>query len=413
MDTANLEDQSDSNVNSPALLNLSNDKHSEKAKSEYRILLNALIDVARFILKQGLPFLTDEERKCLGDKGNFEAFLEWYGNHVVPDVGRVISENAEMHQNMIAPSVLKNVVNVCAKETIKRIVEDLNGDYFGILVDKQRDVDDFFGMLSFVLKVIRVSFECQDFSQENQVENLEELLKFGKILTGRDFNQKYDELERSGNAPLESYFETLRSFITIFPSVVHILEATVTDDVWSSERMWADSLLDDLQSFEFFYMLHVMFKVLLITKELDIVLQRKDQDIVNALKLVGTTKRQFEMMRDGEWEHLMDDVSSFCVKHDILIPKIVDLYVIPRGLKRKVSTFTYSYHYRVKVFDAIIDSQLQELDRCFDTVSNDLLLGMTSLSLVNSFANYDKDNIARYYPDEFSDDKLQELSATV
>ncbi|XP_049410429.1 uncharacterized protein LOC125873566 [Solanum stenotomum] len=87
-----------------------------------------------------------------------------------------------------------------------------------------------------------------------------------------------------------------------------------------------------------------------------------------------------------------------------------DLYVIPRGLKRKVSTFTYSYHYRVKVFDAIIDSQLQELDRCFDTVSNDLLLGMTSLSPVNLFANYDKDKIARYYPNEFSDDKLQELS---
>ncbi|KAK4718643.1 hypothetical protein R3W88_016981 [Solanum pinnatisectum] len=157
-----------------------------------------------------------------------------------------------------------------------------------------------------------------------------------------------------------------------------------------------------------------MFKVLLITKELDIVLQRKDQDIVNALKLVGTTKRQFEMMRDGEWEHLMDDVSSFCVKHDILIPKMDDLYVIPRGLKRKVSTVTYSYHYRVKVFDAIIDSQLQELDRCFDMVSNDLLLGMTSLSPVNSFANYDKDKImrlAKYYPNEFSDDdKLQELS---
>ncbi|KAH0665971.1 hypothetical protein KY285_027177 [Solanum tuberosum] len=247
---------------------------------------------------------------------------------------------------------------------------------------RQRDVDDFFGMLSFMLKVIGVSFECQDFSQENQVENLEELLKFGKILTGRDFNQKYDELERSGNAPLESYFETLRSFITIFRSVVHILEVIATDDVCSSERMWADSLLDDLQSFEFVYMLHVMFKVLLITKVLDIVLQRKDQDIVNALKLVGTTKRQFEMMRDGEWEHLMDDVSSFCVKHDILIPKMDDLYVIPRGLKRKVSTFTYSYHYRVKVFDAIIDSQLQELDRCFDTCDNKFsnLKGLGDLS---------------------------------
>lgn len=278
---------------------------------------------------------------------------------------------------------------------------------------RQRDVDDFFGMLTFVLNVIGVSFERQDFSQENQVENLEELLKFGKILTGRDFNQKYDELERSADAPLESHFETVRSFITIFPSIVNILEVIASDDVCSSERMWADGFVDDLQSFEFVYMLHVMFKVLSITKELDIVLQRKDQDIVNVLKLVGTTKRQFEMMRDGEWEHFMDDVSSFCVKHDILIPKMDDLYVIPRGLKRKVSTVTYSHHYRVEVFDVVIDSQLQELDKCFDTVSNDLLLGMASLSAVNSFANYDKDKImrlAKYYPNEFGDDKLQVLS---
>ncbi|XP_055830994.1 uncharacterized protein LOC129900037 [Solanum dulcamara] len=194
---------------------------------------------------------------------------------------------------------------------------------------RQRDVDDFFGMLTFMLNLIGVSFERQDFSQENQVENLEELLKFGKILTGRDFNQKYDELERSSDAPLESHLKL----------------------------MWADGLVDDLQSFEFVYMQHVMFKVLSITKELDIVLQRKDQDIVNVLKLVGTTKRQFEIMRDGEWEHFMDDVSSFCVKYDILIPKMDYLYVIPRGLKRKVSTVTYSHHYRVEVFDVVIDSQ--------------------------------------------------------
>ncbi|XP_019267345.1 PREDICTED: uncharacterized protein LOC109244669 [Nicotiana attenuata] len=129
------------------------------------------------------------------------------------------------------------------------------------------------------------------------------------------------------------------------------------------------------------------------------------------MNLVGTAKRQFQMMRDGEWKHLMDDVSSFCVKHDILIPKMDDLYVLPGRLKCKVSTVIYSHHLRVEVFDAI-DSQLQELDRCFDKVSNDLLLGMASLSPVNSFANYDKDKImglAKYYPNEFGDNKLQEL----
>lgn len=61
------------------------------------------------------------------------------------------------------------------------------------------------------------------------------------------------------------------------------------------------------------------------------------------MKLVGMAKRQLQKMRDGEWkQRLMDDVSSFCVKHDILIPKMDVLYVLPGR-----STITYSHHLRV------------------------------------------------------------------
>lgn len=130
MDTP--EDHSDIYVNCSALLNLSNDNHSEKAKSDYQIFLNGSVDVARFVMKQGFPFIADEERRYFGKEGNFEAFLQFYGKHMVLDVGRVISANAEMYQAMIALSVLKDIVNACAKETIKTIFEDLNGDSFGI-----------------------------------------------------------------------------------------------------------------------------------------------------------------------------------------------------------------------------------------------------------------------------------------
>lgn len=34
--------------------------------------------------------------------------------------------------------IQKDIVNVCAKETLKAIMWDLNGDYFGILVDKSK-----------------------------------------------------------------------------------------------------------------------------------------------------------------------------------------------------------------------------------------------------------------------------------
>lgn len=136
------EDHSDTDFSHFALLNLANYNDSEKAKSEYLILLNTSIDVARFILKHGWSFLADDEKKLLEREGNFEALLQFYGHHIVHDVGRVILENAEMHRTMIAPSFLKDIVNACAKETIKTIVEDLSGDYFRLLVDKWEGVCD-------------------------------------------------------------------------------------------------------------------------------------------------------------------------------------------------------------------------------------------------------------------------------
>ncbi|XP_016567118.1 zinc finger MYM-type protein 1-like [Capsicum annuum] len=41
---------------------------------------------------------------------------------------------------MICLIIQKDIVNSCAKETLKAIVEDLNRDYFGILVDESKNV---------------------------------------------------------------------------------------------------------------------------------------------------------------------------------------------------------------------------------------------------------------------------------
>ncbi|XP_015164060.1 uncharacterized protein [Solanum tuberosum] len=41
---------------------------------------------------------------------------------------------------MCSPSIQKDIVDSCAKETIKFILEDLNENYFGILVDESNDI---------------------------------------------------------------------------------------------------------------------------------------------------------------------------------------------------------------------------------------------------------------------------------
>ncbi|KAM3357174.1 hypothetical protein P3S68_023888 [Capsicum galapagoense] len=115
------------------------DKHSEKSKSEYRMRLEASINVARLLLYYGLPFRGHDESESSSNQGYFLGFLRWHGdNH--PNVGKVILEKAPQNYTLTCPMIQKDIVNACAKETLKVIIVDLNGAYFGVLVDESKDI---------------------------------------------------------------------------------------------------------------------------------------------------------------------------------------------------------------------------------------------------------------------------------
>ncbi|KAK4730251.1 hypothetical protein R3W88_023239 [Solanum pinnatisectum] len=176
------------------------------------------------------------------------------------------------------------------------------------------------------------------------------------------------------------------------------------------DKLVVGNLLDKIQEFEFIFVLHLMFKMLLLTNELNKTLQKKDQDIVNAMGLLNLSKGRLQTIRESGLESLMDEVSSFCGKHDILVPEMTEDY--PRS-KRKKSEISYLLHFRVEVFYAVIDLQLQELNNRFDVVTSDLLLGMASLNPVDSFANFSKSRIMKLvecYKSEFGDNELRDLS---
>ncbi|XP_059277721.1 uncharacterized protein LOC132031852 [Lycium ferocissimum] len=88
-------------INQSQSIHTSFDKRNEKDKNESRHRLGASIDVARFLLRLGLPF-----------RGHDESIS----------------------------STNRDIVDACAKETIKAIIEDMDGDYFGILVDESKDI---------------------------------------------------------------------------------------------------------------------------------------------------------------------------------------------------------------------------------------------------------------------------------
>nr|XP_009775564.1 PREDICTED: zinc finger MYM-type protein 1-like [Nicotiana sylvestris] len=122
-------------MNQSQSIRTSFEKQSEKEKIESRRRLSASIDVARFLLRLGLPFRGHDESQSSTNRGIFLELLQWYGD-IDPDIGSIILENAPKNEMMCSPMIQKDIVDVCAKEAIKAIIEDLDEDFFGILVDE-------------------------------------------------------------------------------------------------------------------------------------------------------------------------------------------------------------------------------------------------------------------------------------
>ena len=87
-------------------------------------------------------------------------------------------------------------------------------------------------------------------------------------------------------------------FDPMFSSIIDVLEIIVEDGISLEQRCKASDLLDSIQSFDFAFNLHLMKNILGITNELSLALQRREQDIVNAMTLVKVAKHRLQIMRD-------------------------------------------------------------------------------------------------------------------
>ena len=114
-------------------------KASDVAKKEYRIRLGASIDVCRILLHQGLAFRGHDETEDSSNKGNFLELFD-YTAEQNEEVRKVVRENAPKNNQMISPSIQKDIVDCFAHEIATSIVKDIGGDVFSVLVDESSDV---------------------------------------------------------------------------------------------------------------------------------------------------------------------------------------------------------------------------------------------------------------------------------
>ncbi|XP_006356863.1 zinc finger MYM-type protein 1-like [Solanum tuberosum] len=493
-------------------------KLSNQTKLEHKIRLKASIEVARLLLNQGLAFRGHREDESSLNKGNFLEILSWYAKRC-DKIGELVLKKAPKNDQMTSHKIQKDIVTACKLETIKAIMEDLNGDYFSLLVDESCDisrkeqmaivlryvdrkgsvVERFIGIihvhdtsalclkeaivnylaqhslsLSFirgqcydgasnmqgrlsglkvliqqesksahaihcfahqlqltlvgvskkclqvgelvllvsnVLNVVGGSFKRMDELRESQAKKVQVALDMGEVESGKGLNQELG-LARAANTRWGSHYKSFKNFISMFGSITDVLDTIVVDSESVEEKAKATGYLKVCQTFEIAFILHLMRDILAITNELNESLQKKEQDIANAILLVKVVKKRLQDLRNEGWDSLVENVFACCVKYDILIPNFDEFYVNFGRSRRKVAEYTISHHYRVEVFFKIIDWQLQELNDRFNEVRTNLLVGVVCLNPVDSFSSFDIKNILRMaelYPDDFGENVMVTL----
>ncbi|XP_022883726.1 zinc finger MYM-type protein 1-like [Olea europaea var. sylvestris] len=419
-------------------------KQSKRAWSTYRILLNASIDCIRLLLCQGLAFRGHDECEESNNQGNFLEQLKFLADHN-EKIKAVTLKNAPKNHKLTSPKIQKDIVSAGAIEMIDVIIKDIDDTFFSILVDESQDISVKEQMSVVLCYVDKTRHVVERFIGIEHVSSttalslkaaIDKLFSRYGLSISRLRGQGYD-----GASNMQGEFKGLKTLIlkenpsafyvhcfvhqlqlalvalakkhkkiqklfNLVSSMVNIVgasskccdilrekqEAIISEALINGEISSGRGL--NQQSFEFVFNLHLMRTILGISNELSMALQRKDQDIVNAMSLVTVCKQRLQEMRDNEWDSFLDEVVSFCRS------------------RRNTEEMTNFHHFRVDLFYSVIDIQIQELNDRFSEVSTELLLCLACLCPDDSFSAFDKDKLIRlskYYPKDFSKIQLMTL----
>ncbi|XP_071681533.1 uncharacterized protein [Lolium perenne] len=271
----------------------------------------------------------------------------------------------------------------------------------------------FFQQLAYLLNALGMSCKKMRMLRIAQAEELIDALELEEVETGSGQNQEMG-LARPCDTRWGSHFRTVNNVISMYGAIRRVL-IRIGKEYHGAEAVAALTVLTSFRSFEFVFMAHLMQEIFGYTDELSRALQRKDQDIVNAIELVDLTKYHLEGLRsDPGWDDFLLKVTSFCTKHKI---KVIDMDgpYCPvgrprRGFYNKAINF---HRFHVDMYVGVIDRQLSELNDRFDEVNTDLLSSMAAFSPLRSFAAYDQKKLVRlateFYANDFTSDELARL----
>ncbi|XP_022003253.1 zinc finger MYM-type protein 1-like [Helianthus annuus] len=224
------------------------------------------------------------------------------------------------------------------------------------LANKHFEICKFFEEVSDLTNVVGASCKRIDLLRESQRERLQE-----------PGNQEMS-IARAGDTRWSSHEKTLLRLLTLYPCVLDVLEYIETSAWDKIHKAQAYGLQLYVKSYKFVFYLHLMKHILGVTNLLCVALQRKNQDIINAVELVRSTKEELQRYRLEGFDSLLKDVTCFCDKYDIEMINMEDEYVDPK-YRRKKTNITNRHHFEVNNFNTVLDMQIQELGNRFNELA--------------------------------------------
>ncbi|CAN6562398.1 unnamed protein product [Malus baccata var. baccata] len=321
-------------------------KQTDEARVNYRTLLNASLECTRWLLGQGLLFRGHDESFKSSNRGNYLELMQFLSKHN-EQVRKVVFENAPKNLKYTSSDIQKDLVRACAIETIDAITKDMEEQMAVVLhyVNKKGEAIEKFLGVQHVTSTTSSSLE----------EAIERFFATTNLSMSKLRGQGYDgasnmkgELNGLKTKILNKYPQAF--YVHCFAHQLHLALVAVAKGIEGVAIFFNNASI-----------------------------------LVNT---IGSSCKRRDAFREKQLEQITKALD------------IGDLETAVVEVLEWIKDDTNQDNFE----EAILDTQLKELNDRFDEVNTELLLCMACLSPVNNFASFDKAKIVRLaqlYPQDF------------
>ncbi|XP_057760503.1 uncharacterized protein LOC130980872 [Arachis stenosperma] len=398
-------------------------KQTSEEIEKNRIRLGASIDCIRWLTFQGCAYRGHDESQSSSNRGNFLEMLKFLGSYN-ERVKQNVLENALKNAKYTSNDVQKEILHILATKVRNSIREEIGDAKFCIIVDEARD-ESKKEQMAIVLRFVTLDGFVKErfFDLVHVTDTCATTLKKELISVLSHYNLQVENIRGQGYdgaSNMRGEWNGLQAlFLKDSPQAyyvhcfAHRLQLALVaasrefGKMFTATNIVLNNIIEDGTTY-------AQREITGITNVLCQALQQQSQDILNAMHIVSTSKLLLQQLRDGGWCNFFANVKDFCEKHEIEVPNMSAQYVFGRGRSRQPSV-TVEHHYRIDVFLATIDSQIQELNSRFNEQTIELLTLSCALDPKDNFKSFNIEEISKlaekFYPLDFPSNELNILKS--